>query len=173
MTNTVTLFRNFRLSALLDSKRNYLVQNFTDYFRETQLVRSNRKLDPTVLGPYEFLRRYGDQTPGNSPFITDKGNKATVSDVIDAYLQPGDFMRLRELSVTYTVPSQYLGLFHNSVTGASVSLALQNVKLWTNYQGADPEVVSNPAGVNGAFSRQDFLTLPNPKSTVLRFNLTF
>jgi hypothetical protein len=61
----------------------------------------------------------------------------------------------------------------NAVQGATVAFAMQNVKLWTNYQGADPEVVSNPAGTGGQFSRQDFLTLPNPKKTVLRVNFTF
>ena len=57
--------------------------------------------------------------------------------------------------------------------GASVTFAMQNVKLWTDYTGADPEVVSNPAGTGGPFSRQDFLTIPNPRKTVLRVNFTF
>jgi hypothetical protein len=57
----------------------------------------------------------------------------------------------------------------NRVTGASVTFAMQNVALWTDYSGADPEVNSQ----TGAFSRQDFLTVPNPKRSVLRFNLTF
>lgn len=55
------------------------------------------------------------------------------------------------------------------MSGASVTFAMQNVALWTDYSGADPEVNSQ----TGAFSRQDFLTLPNPKRSVLRFNLTF
>ena len=172
LSNTVTLFKDFRVTALIDSKRDFLVQNFTDYFRETQLVRSNRRLDPTVLSPYEFLRRYGDVTK-SAPFTTVTGKGATVSDVIDAYLQPGDFVRFRELSVSYTIPSRYLSRIGNAIQGATVAFAMQNVKLWTNYEGADPEVVSNPAGTGGQFSRQDFLTIPNPKKTVLRVNFTF
>ena len=53
--------------------------------------------------------------------------------------------------------------------GASLTLALQNVKLWSDYSGADPEMNSQ----TGAFSREDFLTVPNPKRTVLRFNVNF
>ena len=168
VTNTVTLFKNFRVAALVDAKRNFLVQNFTAYFRETQLVRSNLRLDPTALSPYERLRRFGDPTPGNPAFVTTTGKSATVSDVIDGYLERGDFVRLRELSATYTLPSM---LFRRlgSVSGASVTLAMQNVKLWTNYSGADPEINAQ----SNAFSRQDFLTLPNPKKTVLRFNFNF
>ena len=169
LTNTVTLFKNFRFSALLDAKRDFLVQNFTDYFRETQIVRSNRRLDPTVLSPYERLRRYGDQTPGNPAFVTVTGKSETVSNVTDAYLQPGDFLRLREVSATYTLPTKALASIRGFIQSASITLAMQNVKLWSNYGGPDPEVI----GDGGAFSRFDFLTLPTPKTTVLRMNLTF
>ena len=49
---------------------------------------------------------------------------------------------------------------------------MQNVKLWKDkgFTGADPEVISN--GSN-QFGRDDFLTLPNPRTTVVRLNLTF
>jgi hypothetical protein len=169
ISNTVTLFKNLRVSALVDAKRNFLVQNFTAYFRETQLVRSNLRVDTTALSVYERLRRYGDPTPGNPAFVTTKGNAATVSDVIDGYLEQGDFVRLRELSATYDLPNSLTKRLGGRVRGASVTLAMQNVKLWTNYSGADPEINSQA----GAFSRQDFLTLPNPKKTVLRFNFNF
>lgn len=172
LSNTVTLFHDFRVTALVDSKRDFLVQNFTDFFRETQLVRSNRRLDPKVLTPYEFLRRYGDDK-GSTPFLTTAGNKANVNDVTDAYLQPGDFVRLRELSFTYSLPRNALSALRNRVQAASVTFAMQNVKLWTNYEGADPEVVSDANNVGGQFSRSDFLTLPNPKKSLLRIDLTF
>jgi hypothetical protein len=145
-------------------------------------VRSNARLDPTVLGPLEYLRRFGNQTPGQPSFIdslyvagspTASAHTYTVATANQDYYQPGDFVRLREISVTYTVPPKLLGLFRDRVTGASVSLAMQNVKLWTRYSGPDPEVISNPSGVGGAFFREDFLTLPNPKQTTLRFDLTF
>jgi TonB-linked SusC/RagA family outer membrane protein len=169
LTNSVTLFKYLRLSALLDSKRDFFVQNFTAYFRETQIVRSNARLDPTVLSPYERLRRYGDPTPGNPAFVTISGQPETVSNVVDAFTQPGDFTRLREVSATYTLPGSVLSSIRNYVTSASITLAMQNVKLWTRYGGADPEVVSDA----GQFSRFDFLTQPNPKTTILRMNLTF
>lgn len=50
LTNTVTLFKNLRLSALLDAKRGFLVQNSTRYFRETQLTRARERIDVTYLG---------------------------------------------------------------------------------------------------------------------------
>jgi TonB-linked SusC/RagA family outer membrane protein len=175
ITNTVTIAKNWRFSALLDAKRNFMVGNQTAYFRETQLVRSNLRLDTLALSPYERLRRFGDPTGGplHPAFVTDKGNPETVSNVIDAYLEPGDFVKLRELSATYTLPGSLLHGFGQTVQSASVTLAMQNIKIWTNYSGADPELNAQPTGVGGAFSRQDFLTLPNAQKTVLRVNLTF
>ncbi len=169
LTNTVTLFKNFRVSAMFDAKRDFLVQNFTAFFRETQLVRSNLRLDTLVLSKYERLRRYGNPTPGQPAFVQANGKATTVNDVREAFLEPGDFLRLRELSATYTVPSKYLRSLRNTISGASVTWAMQNVKLWTDYSGSDPEINSQ----SGAFSRQDFLTVPNPRKQTIRVNLNF
>ena len=169
LTNTVTLFKNLRLSALLDSKRDFITQNFTAYFRETQLVRSQDRIDVTKLSAYERLRRYGDPTPGRPPFVTITGKPETVSNVTDAFLEAGDFTRLREMSATYTLPTAWVKGLGQMVQGVSITVAMQNVKLWTNYSGADPEVNSQ----GSTFSRTDFLTLPNPKKTILRANFTF
>jgi hypothetical protein len=100
--------------------------------------------------------------------VTTKGNAATVSDVIDAYLEKGDFIRLRELSASYTVPTEWLKSVR-AVTGASITFAMQNVKIWTDYTGSDPEINAQA----GAFSRQDFLTIPNPRKSILRVNFNF
>lgn len=169
LSNTVTLFKNLRVSALLDAKRDFMVYNNTAFFRETQLVRSNLRLDPTVLSATERLRRYGNPTSGQPAFVTNKGNAATVNDVRDAFLERGDFVKLREISATYTLPSSLARKMNGIVDGASVTFAMQNVKIWTDYSGPDPEVNAQ----TGAFSREDFLTLPNPRKTVLRFNFTF
>jgi hypothetical protein len=168
-TNTVTLFQNLRLNALLDSKRDFTIFNNTAFFRETQLVRSNLRLDPTVLSATERLRRYGNPTSGQPAFVTNKGNAATVNDVRDAFIEKGDFVRLREISATYTVPSSLAKRLGGVVDGASITFAMQNVKLWSDYSGPDPEVIAQA----GAFSREDFLTLPNARKSVLRFNFTF
>ena len=169
LTNSVTLFKNLHLSAMLDAKRNFMIQNNTAYFRETQLVRSNLRLDTLALSKEERLRRYGDLTPGHPAFVTTKGNSATVSDVIDAYLEKGDFIRLREVSASYTIPTKYLSMLRNTISSASVTWAMQNVKLWTDYTGSDPEINAQA----GAFSRQDFLTIPNPRKQTFRVNLNF
>ena len=134
-------------------------------------MRSNRRLDPTVLPEIERLRRYGNPTAGQPAFVQLNGTGTTVDQARDGFLQAGDFVRFRELGVTYNVPPRLLAKFFGTRT-ASIGFAMQNIALWTDYEGADPEVVSNPTEAFGV-GRTDFLTLPNPKRALLRLNLSF
>ena len=168
-SNTFTFFRNFRVTALVDTKQDFLLYNNSDFFRETQVVRSDNRLDPNKLSAHERLRRYGNPTPGQPAFLSENGTGATVDVVRDAYLQPGDFVRFRELGVNYNVPTKFLSKLRR-VSSANVGVAFQNIGLWTDYEGFDPEVISN---TSNQFDRQDFFTLPNPRRALLRLNLTF
>jgi hypothetical protein len=172
LSSGVTLFRNFKLQASIDTKQDFYVRNLTDFFRETQLVRSNRRLDTGPNAPLtrlQRLRRYGNDTPGRPAFVQENGGTTTVDEVREEYLQPGDFVRLREIAFSWTVPNTLLRNIRG-VSAATVGLGVQNVALWTDYQGADPELLS---AANVDFSRDDFLTLPNPRRWTLRFNLSF
>jgi TonB-dependent starch-binding outer membrane protein SusC len=171
LSTNVTVMRNLRFYGLIDTKRGHRVRNFTDFFRETQLVRSNARLDTTVLSKTERLRRYGNPNagPGIPAFITDSsGSSMTVNDVQEDYIQDGTFVRLRELSLSYTIPAKWAQAFR--ATTATVTLAGQNLALWTKYEGYDPEVVSNAVAL---YNRDDFFTQPPVRRYVLRVNLTF
>jgi hypothetical protein len=168
-SNTFTLFKNLRVTALVDTKQDFLLYNLSDFFRETQLVRSDNRLDPNKLSAHERLRRYGNQAAGQPAFVSENGTAATVDVVRDAYLQPGDFVRFRELGVNYNVPTQFLSRIRG-VSSANLGVAMQNLALWSDYEGFDPEVISN---AGDQFSRTDFFTLPNPKRLLFRLNLTF
>ncbi|WP_337172498.1 SusC/RagA family TonB-linked outer membrane protein [Gemmatimonas aurantiaca] len=162
LTNTVTLFKNLRLSAMLDAKRDFMVENNTAFFRETQVPRARNRIDVNALSETEKLRRFG-------PFFNSKGETVPVNDAKEAYLERGDFVRFRELSATLTLPNSLLKAVGNRVQNASLTFAVQNLKLWTDYTGPDPEVNSQ----TNAWSRQDFLTLPNPRTAILRLNVSF
>ncbi len=168
LSTNLTLFRNFRIYGSIDTKRGHKVRDFSDFFRETQLVRSNLRLDTLILSRHERLRRYGNPNPLQPAFVTPTGVVKTVNDVQEAYIQNGDFIRLREVSVTYTMPAAVARAFR--AQAASVTLSGQNLGLWTNYQGYDPEVVSN---AGAAFNRDDFFTQPPVRRGIVRVNLTF
>lgn len=169
LSSGITFMKQFRVQASLDTKQDFLVRNLTDFFRETQLVRSNRRLDPNVLTRRERLRRYGNDTPGQPAFVQEHGGTTTVDEVREAYLQPGDFVRLREVSLSWNVPTRLLrGV--GRISGATLGLGVQNLALWTDYEGADPELIS---AAGNDFTRDDFLTLPNPRRWTLRLSLNF
>jgi outer membrane receptor protein involved in Fe transport len=170
VSSNITILRNLRIYGSFDTKGGHKVHNLTDFFRETQLVRSNNRLDTLVLSRYERLRRYGNPTPGQPAFVTVKpGVTKTVNDVREAYLQDGDFIRFREFSVTYTLPSGMARAFR--AQAASVTVGGQNLVLWTEYEGFDPEVVS--VALTGFNNRRDFFTEPPVRRWTVRLNFTF
>jgi TonB-dependent starch-binding outer membrane protein SusC len=169
LTNGVTLMKHFRITGSLDAKKDFVVDNLRDWYTETLLIHSQRRLDPNYLSRHERLRRYGNDAPGKPAFVTQSGLSATTSDVYEAFVQPGDFVRFRELSATYTFPQKLVRNLGARVQNVSVAFAMQNIKLWTDYEGPDPEVIAQ----NGTFDRQDFFSLPQPKRALLRLNFTF
>jgi TonB-linked SusC/RagA family outer membrane protein len=180
LSSNISVMRNLRIYASIDTKRGHLVRNFTDFFRETQLVRSNLRLDTTLLSRTERLRRYGNQTTGQPAFITERcaatgptypcpaNTTRTVNDVQEAYIQPGDFVRLREVSVTYSLPRSIARYVR--AASASVTVGGQNLALWTDYEGYDPEVASN---ATAQFNRDDFFTQPPVRRFITRVSLTY
>ena len=61
------------------------------------------------------------------------------------FVEPGGYVKLRELSVSYDLGNRFLsqiGLGH-AVRGAKISLIGRNLKTWTKYTGMDPEAASN------------------------------
>ncbi len=168
-TTNLTLKRNLRFYALIDTKQGHKVRNFTDFFRETQLVRSDNRLDTLKLSRTERLRRYGNPAAGQPAFVTETtGASMTVNDVQDAYIQDASFVRLREVSLSYTLPERWARVLR--ATTASFTIAGQNLAMWTDYEGFDPEVVSNAVSL---LNRDDFFTQPPVRRAVFRMNLTF
>ncbi|HEY0931804.1 MAG TPA: SusC/RagA family TonB-linked outer membrane protein [Gemmatimonas sp.] len=162
-TNNFTIMKNLRVSTLIDAKRNFTVFNNTRFFRETQIGNSVVFLDTTMMSREDRIRRFG-------PFVSEKdGSAVPVNDARSGFIEDGSFVRFRELSVTYSVPQSLTRKVANRLQNVSVTFAMQNIKLWTDYSGFDPELNAQSNG----FSREDFLTAPVPRRSVLRFNFNF
>jgi len=82
--------------------------------------------------------------------------------------EEASFVKLREVSLTYTVPEAPLARL--GIDRLSVTLAGRNLKTWTDYTGLDPE--SNWTGQSN-FGQLEFLTQPTPRYWTLRFNVGF
>jgi len=84
------------------------------------------------------------------------------------HYEPGDFTRWREVSLTTTVPLNFVRWLH--LGSAQVSLQGRNLALWTKYKGPDPE--SQPlSGVTALGSSAGANGLPFPRTWSIRFDV--
>ena len=73
------------------------------------------------------------------------------------HIQHADFVKLRDVSISYDLPSRTL---HGVARRATLTLAGHNLKIWTKYGGADPEL--NAFGAS-TFYRNDLWTVPQTR----------
>lgn len=144
--------RRVRVSALLDHKSGYYVQNTEQSF----LCQQSTSCPATsTLNPSLFLQ-------ARTIAIRD-GRPSTPH----GFFEQPDFWRLREVSVNYSLP-EALAQRWLRVRGASLNLAARNVKVWTDWTGVDPE--QNYSQDN---TQSTLLTAGPPQYYTLRFNLRF
>jgi TonB-linked SusC/RagA family outer membrane protein len=158
LSQTLSLFRgSLRLQGLLDYKGGFKVYNLTEVFRCTATGNNCQGImDPNApldIQARAVVRRL-------QGFASNYG-----------YLENGEFLKVREVSVTYSLPNRWAGMV--GAQHASLSLAGRNLATFTGYTGVDPEV--NGAGQNAfnGFGVQDFLTQPQIRTFIVRANLTF
>jgi TonB-dependent starch-binding outer membrane protein SusC len=147
-TTTLTLFRNVQLFAFADYAGGHYQFNVKDWRRDRSGV-SWETADPAANADEVLVRRFAGQTL--------------------LHIQPADFVKLRDLSVRYTVPSAWLRTLQ--VSRATVSLSGHNLAILTRYGGADPEV--NFHGGESTFNRNDSWTLPMTRRLSAAVNLQF
>ena len=158
LSQTLSLFRGaVRLQGLLDYKGGHKVYNLTEVFRCTATGNNCQGIhDPSApldIQARAVVRRL-------QGFASNYG-----------YLENGEFLKLRELSLTYSLPNRIAGLV--GATHASLSLAGRNLATWTGYTGVDPEVNGQGQASFNGFGVYDFLTQPQIRTFILRANLSF
>jgi hypothetical protein len=82
----------------------------------------------------------------NSNFINNEGF------AVSRFVENGDFLRIQNISLGYTVPKAFLNRF--SITNLRVFAQVQNALTFTAYKGLDPEINANvDAGTLSSRSR--------------------
>lgn len=85
----------------------------------------------------------------------------------DWFVEPGGFVKLRELSLRYEVPRRLIARIPgNRGAGASISVIGRNLKTWTRYKGYDPEVGT-------VINRLDSYDYPQYRNFTAVFQLQF
>ena len=70
-------------------------------------------------------------------YLAEAGLAAAVGQPVDQFMEDASFVKLRELSATYFIPTRFL-----SVTNPSITFAARELHTWTNYGGIDPEAAA-------------------------------
>ncbi len=86
----------------------------------------------------------------------------------DRYVEDGSFLRFKYLTFNYSIPANKLKRF--GLTDLRFYLTLNNLALWTNYSGVDPEV-GYAATANDPF-RIGYDTSKTPRSKDGTFGIT-
>jgi TonB-linked SusC/RagA family outer membrane protein len=161
VTNGVNLFnRTLRLNAMFDYKGGFKIANGGKSFQC-----GNNPACPGLSNPDAAVE---DQAAAvaftaKAPLNTSWG-----------FLEDGDFVRFRELSATYTLPSRISR--YARARDATLSLGARNLKVWTNYKGADPEegYVNGTAATNANIDVQATFASSAPRRFyTFRLNLHY
>ena len=151
-SNTFTLFKNFSVYSLFDYKGGHY------NYRGAELYRCASAQNCAILND--------PNTPATELPVYRIGNGTTTP--FGLYIHKADFVKLRDVSVTYTLPARWAARAQASTM--SVTLAGHNLALWSDYPGPDPEV--NTYG-NRAFIRGDIYSMPMTRRLTAALNLTF
>nr|WP_321412190.1 SusC/RagA family TonB-linked outer membrane protein [uncultured Carboxylicivirga sp.] len=88
------------------------------------------------------------------------------------FIENVNWVRLRTVNLTYVLPKSLTTKLH--LSRASVSLIGNNLLLFTNYSGMDPEVSMSGAGSKGSGSSGvDYCGVPATKSMSVGLNISF
>jgi TonB-linked SusC/RagA family outer membrane protein len=158
----LSFFRNlFSMAALFDYRGGQWVENSTDSFRcNGGIIYCRGLVDPTA--PLEMQAKAAAATYGDANGVTEWG-----------FFEPGWFIKLRELSLTFNAPERIA----RALGASRASLTLSGRNLWTldDYTGIDPEVNGFGQGREGGsnFAATDFFSQPQVRHWVARLNLGF
>jgi len=152
LSNTFTLFGNLRLFVQLDYKGGH--------YQLCAICSINSRSDQNTwdvnnpdLDPVERLRLTATQT-------------------VD-WIQQADFLKLREISLTYAIPQSWGGPFRASRWSLKVSA--RNLWTTTKYKGpGDPEVLWSPRGDRfNNFEVLDYASVPLPRRVSASITVNF
>jgi TonB-linked SusC/RagA family outer membrane protein len=172
----LNLLKNWRVQTLFEWRTGFQIANLTDAFRSSQhaTIGSNTR-------KYEEV-----EAVLANPASTPEERLAAADTYIKNYrrlLEPGlnevedgDFLRLREVALTYAAPqalASRLGFGSLSITAAG-----RNLLLFTKYSGADPELAyagRQPGGGTTANFRDasEAFGLPVPRRFSLQISAAF
>jgi len=163
LTNNIK-YKNFDFSATLTFQADFYVYYGTNAGLHDQRFWNNDRdvLTDAWRLPGEVNKKYarpvyGDNVSNGSAFP------------LDINVFKGDFIKLRNLSIGYTLPRTITNKL--KLSNARFYVSGQNLAIWTKYPGPDPEVSSN--GGSNTSQGVDRNTVANARTITFGLNIGF
>jgi TonB-dependent starch-binding outer membrane protein SusC len=122
--NNTVRFHAFDLNVGMHGAFRYQILNFMRMFYEN-----------TKVTQYNMLK---------SAYNKAYGNRTVAGDLtyVSYYIENGDFWKLDNVTLGYTVPARLLGRAGSALSGARLYVSGSNLLTLTGYKGMDPEVTT-------------------------------
>ncbi|MDQ3605927.1 MAG: SusC/RagA family TonB-linked outer membrane protein, partial [Gemmatimonadota bacterium] len=170
LRNSFILFENLTIASLVDFKEGGDVWNGTKgaLFHFGTHADTERRGTTATYGNFAGVPVSG---PGagkevlfNQSWFTGLGSG--FGPVASQFIEDGSYVKLREVAVSYSLPTSITGRL--GMSGIDLKVAGRNLKTWTDYTGIDPE--TNLAG-NTNLRGIDYFNNPQTRSFVFTVNL--
>lgn len=165
---TLTAFFNFSaggkvVNSNVTKLETYTAGNNNSYLYVLDLFRSSNPItgDPGYSGgTYPLPSSYSSQSTA----------RTYTSNIIDKWVQDGSYLRLKMLSLSYTVPDK---IVHNAgIRNLVIGVSANNWLTWTRYKGYDPES-SSSLGTSNSRIGIDYSSYPAVKTILFNMSLNF
>jgi TonB-linked SusC/RagA family outer membrane protein len=162
--NFTANYKNFDFTLYLQGTAGNKIYNGTKVVTQGMLRLFNA--GPAVLNAWTPTNTNTDVPRAVSG---DPNNNSRTS---DRFIEDGSYMRVKNLTIGYTIPAKVLGsLTNNVVNKVRVYVSSQNLLTLTKYTGYDPEINSR----NGTLLRSgiDYANYPQARTLLAGLQLTF
>ncbi len=165
ITNTFS-YKGVELSVFMNWSFGNDIVNMTDAVLTSLADDYNQSA--SVLNRWQ---RQGDNTNTPLPmYIANSFQGIAFTDASSRYIEDGSFLRVRNINLAYNLPQQLLRRVR--LNSAKIYVSGQNMFLFTNYKGYDPESQNTGGGLIPTIG-VDYLTQPIPKVMMVGVNVGF
>ncbi|SDI98629.1 TonB-linked outer membrane protein, SusC/RagA family [Pedobacter sp. ok626] len=154
-------FRNFSVNAFFEG--GYGNQIFNEF--PTRVESGSGQVSFNLTQQY-WDNRWTPENPSNRYASISSAN--TDAEASSYYVENGSYLRFKTLSFGYSLKNNGL-LKATGISNLNLLLTLDNLYVWTNYSGFDPDVRSNDKLLPG----YDRLAYPRSRSIIFGLELTF
>jgi len=162
--NLYVNYKGFELGADFYYKFGHYIMNYmqSNMISDGQGVNYNQRVDA-----FNYWKQPGDTNVLPSPLY---GNEAQQTS--DRWLQKGDYVRLRNLTLGYNLPSEFTEQI--GINSLRIFLQGQNLWTWTKEFKGDPEVgIGSGETTNSVFGTYNLYSYPQTQSISMGVELKF